>query len=75
MRGGIYVTIPPNQVKYMQLAAQSSFKGKSDRSKYNKATKLCGNIDKIRADYKKNLKSKSLEVRQIDTGHGNYVGD
>jgi hypothetical protein len=56
-----------NQVKYMQLAAQSSFKGKSDWSKYNKATKLCGNIDKIRADYKKNLKSKSLEVRQIAT--------
>jgi DNA topoisomerase-1 len=56
-----------NQVKYMQLAAQSSFKGKSDRSKYNKAAKLCGNIDKIRADYKKNLKSKSLEVRQIAT--------
>lgn len=56
-----------NQVKYMQLAAQSSFKGKSDRSKYNKAAKLCGNIDKIRADYKKNLKSKSLETRQIAT--------
>ncbi|KAL3798661.1 hypothetical protein HJC23_004412 [Cyclotella cryptica] len=56
-----------NQVKYMQLAAQSSFKGKSDRSKYNKAAKLCGNIDKIRANYKKNLKSKSLETRQIAT--------
>ncbi|KAL7511330.1 hypothetical protein ACHAXN_008438 [Cyclotella atomus] len=56
-----------NQVKYMQLAAQSSFKGKSDRSKYNKAAKLCGNIDKIRADYKKNLKSKSMEARQIAT--------
>lgn len=56
-----------NQVKYMQLAAQSSFKGKSDRSKYNKAAKLCGNIDKIRADYKKNLKSKSMENRQVAT--------
>jgi DNA topoisomerase-1 len=51
----------------MQLAAQSSFKGKSDRSKYNKAAKLCGNIDKIRTDYKKNLTSKSLETRQLAT--------
>ena len=56
-----------NSVKYMQLAAQSSFKGKSDRSKYNKAAKLCGNIDKIRKDYKKNLKSKSMETRQLAT--------
>ena len=56
-----------SQNKYMQLAAQSSFKGKSDRSKYNKAAKLCGNIDKIRADYKKNLKAKSHEVRQLAT--------
>ncbi|KAL7551186.1 hypothetical protein ACHAWF_014382 [Thalassiosira exigua] len=56
-----------SQNKYMQLAAQSSFKGKSDRSKYNKAAKLCGNIDKIRADYKKNLRAKSHEVRQLAT--------
>jgi len=55
------------QNKYMQLAAQSSFKGKSDRSKYNKAAKLCGNIDKIRADYKKNLTAKSGEKRQLAT--------
>lgn len=56
-----------NQNKYMQLAAQSSFKGKSDRSKYNKAARLCGNIDKIRKDYKKNLTSKSNETRQLAT--------
>lgn len=56
-----------NQSKYMQLAAQSSFKGKSDRSKYNKAARLCGNIDKIRKDYKKNLTSKSNETRQLAT--------
>ncbi|KAL9189416.1 hypothetical protein ACHAXT_009091 [Thalassiosira profunda] len=55
------------QNKYMQLAAQSSFKGKSDRSKYNKAARLCGNIDKIRKDYRKNLKSKEHEVRQVAT--------
>lgn len=56
-----------NQDKYMQLAAQSSFKGKSDRSKYNKAALLCANIDKIRASYKKKLKSKKNEERQLAT--------
>lgn len=56
-----------NQTKYMQLSAQSSFKGKSDRSKYNKAALLCENIDKIRADYKKNLKSKKNETKQLAT--------
>ena len=56
-----------NQVKYMQLAAQSSFKGKSDRSKYNKAALLCKNIDKIRASYKKQLKSKDTEAKQLAT--------
>ena len=56
-----------SQNKYMQLAAMSSFKGKSDRSKYNKAATLCGNIDRIRADYKKNLTSKSHETRQLAT--------
>mmetsp|Transcript_12005 Transcript_12005/g.17039 ORF Transcript_12005/g.17039 Transcript_12005/m.17039 type:complete len:745 (-) Transcript_12005:149-2383(-) len=56
-----------NQVKYMQLAAQSSFKGKSDRSKYNKAALLCKNIDKIRKSYKSHLKSKNMETRQLAT--------
>lgn len=56
-----------NQSKYMQLAAQSSFKGKSDRSKYNKAALLCKNIGKIRASYKKDLKSKDTETRQLAT--------
>lgn len=54
-----------NQSKYMQLAAQSSFKGKSDRSKYNKAAMLCKNIDKIRKSYKKDLKSKDPETKQL----------
>ena len=56
-----------NQVKYMQLAAQSSFKGKSDRKKYNKAALLCQNIVKIRAATRKSLKSKDLEERQLAT--------
>ena len=56
-----------NSVKYMQLSAQSSFKGKSDRAKYSKAALLCGNIDKIRASYKKKLVSKKIEDRQLAT--------
>lgn len=51
----------------MQLAAQSSFKGKSDRSKYNKAALLCKNIAKIRNSYKKDLKSKDTETKQLAT--------
>jgi len=55
------------QVKYMQLAAQSSFKGKSDRSKYNKAARLCEKIDGVRKSYKKKLKNKDSAVRQLAT--------
>ena len=56
-----------NQSKYMQLAAQSSFKGKSDRSKYNKAAKLCDKIVDIRKSYKKDLKSSDKETKQLAT--------
>ena len=55
------------QSKYMQLAAQSSFKGKSDRSKYSKAALLCKYITKIRKSYKKDLKAKNIETRQLAT--------
>jgi DNA topoisomerase I len=55
------------QSKYMQLAAQSSFKGKSDRSKYSKAALLCKNIEKIRKSYKKDLKSRDAETKQLAT--------
>jgi DNA topoisomerase I len=51
----------------MQLAAQSSFKGKSDRTKYNKAALLCKNIVKIRKSYKKDLKSKDALTKQLAT--------
>jgi len=56
-----------NQSKYMQLAAQSSFKGKSDRSKYNKAAMLCEKIEAIRKSYKKDLKSKDKETKELAT--------
>jgi DNA topoisomerase-1 len=63
-----------NQVKYMQLAAQSSSsRGKSDRKKYNKAALLCEkNIVKIRAATRKSLKSKDMErktARDRSLGH------
>lgn len=53
--------------KYVMLAAQSSFKGKSDRSKYEKAMRLKGCIDKIRADYRRNLSSKDSFKCQLAT--------
>ena len=56
-----------NQVKYMQLAAQSSFKGKSDRSKYSKAAVLCEKVIHVRAATRKSLKSKDVEERQLAT--------
>lgn len=45
-----------NQNKYVMLAASSSFKGKSDQEKYDKAMKLRSCIDKIRKDYTAKLK-------------------
>ncbi len=56
-----------NSVKYMQLAASSSFKGKSDMCKYSKAMKLKGYIGKIRKDYTARLTSSDPEVCQIAT--------
>jgi DNA topoisomerase-1 len=56
-----------NQSKYMQLAAQSSFKGKSDYKKYGKAALLCKHIAGIRKSYKKDLKSKDRETQQLAT--------
>lgn len=46
------------QNKYVMLAASSSFKGKSDRDKYNKAIELKGCIEVVRGDYKANIKDK-----------------
>ena len=37
-----------NGTKYVWLAASSSFKGKADRNKYEKARRLCKNIGKVR---------------------------
>ncbi|CAM9511012.1 unnamed protein product, partial [Ectocarpus fasciculatus] len=53
--------------KYMMLAASSSFKGKSDMAKYDKAMKLKGFIGKIRTDYEKKLSSNDRRTKQIAT--------
>ncbi|CAM9248831.1 unnamed protein product [Choristocarpus tenellus] len=53
--------------KYMMLAASSSFKGKSDMAKYDKAMKLKGFIGKIREDYTSNLNNSDKRTKQIAT--------
>jgi len=53
--------------KYVYLAASSSFKGESDRSKYEKARKLKSFIDRIRAHYTAALRSKDPLDRQVGT--------
>lgn len=53
--------------KYVYLAASSSFKGESDKSKYEKARRLRRFIDKIRAHYTAALSSKDEFQRQVGT--------
>jgi hypothetical protein len=45
------------KVKYVMLAANSSWKGMSDLSKYEKARELKKHIGKIRADYMKGARA------------------
>lgn len=56
-----------NGVKYVMLSASSSFKGKSDKEKYDKAARLKDNIGKIRHDYEQNLTSKDKDAKQLAT--------
>lgn len=56
-----------NQSKYVMLAASSSFKGKSDMEKYDKAIELKGCIGKIRADYTAKIKSSDRLKRELGT--------
>lgn len=53
--------------KYVFLAASSSFKGRSDREKYEKARRLKDYIDHIRETYERNLSDSDLYTRQIAT--------
>lgn len=51
--------------KYVWFANSSSFKGKSDFKKFETARKLKKHIDKIRADYRKNMKSSTEKEWQL----------
>lgn len=52
-------------VKYVRFSQNSSFKGMSDFKKFEKARELYKHVDKIRADYRKKLKSSLMIERQI----------
>ncbi|BGP08828.1 DNA topoisomerase 1 [Rhodotorula toruloides] len=54
-------------VKYVFLAAGSSLKGQSDLKKFEKARSLKEHVDRIRADYTADLKSKEMATRQRAT--------
>lgn len=53
--------------KYVFLAAGSSWKGQSDRQKFEKARELIKHVDRIRKDYTADLHSKSMQDRQRAT--------
>ncbi|KAH6637951.1 DNA topoisomerase 1 [Boeremia exigua] len=53
--------------KYVMLAANSDIKGQSDFKKFEKARDLKKHIDRIRADYRKELKSEKMVDRQRAT--------
>lgn len=53
--------------KYVMLAANSDVKGLSDFKKFEKSRELKEYIDKIRKDYKKNLKNELMVERQKAT--------
>ncbi|KAL0583243.1 hypothetical protein ABG067_006851 [Albugo candida] len=54
-------------IKYVWLAASSSFKGKSDMIKYEKARQLKKHIDRIRKNYTSGLKAKDRSTQQRST--------
>ncbi|GAA5863944.1 hypothetical protein JCM3774_004426 [Rhodotorula dairenensis] len=56
-----------NNVKYVFLAAGSSLKGQSDLKKFEKARALKAHVDRIRADYTADLRSKEMAIRQRAT--------
>ncbi|KAI0775835.1 hypothetical protein BD413DRAFT_470526 [Trametes elegans] len=53
--------------KYVFLAAGSSLKGQSDMMKFEKARELKKHVDRIRADYTADLKTKQMMERQRAT--------
>ncbi|KAF1949423.1 DNA topoisomerase 1 [Byssothecium circinans] len=53
--------------KYVMLAANSDIKGQSDFKKFEKARELKKHIDRIRNDYRRDLKSEKMADRQRAT--------
>ncbi|KAL5967517.1 DNA topoisomerase 1 [Taenia solium] len=53
-----------NNFKYVMLNASSRLKGEKDWKKYEVARRLHSCVDKIRADYRADFKSKEMRVRQ-----------
>ncbi|ORX99896.1 eukaryotic DNA topoisomerase I [Clohesyomyces aquaticus] len=53
--------------KYVMLAANSDIKGQSDYKKFEKARELKKHIDRIRKDYKQDMKSDKMADRQRAT--------
>jgi DNA topoisomerase-1 len=53
--------------KYVMLAANSDIKGQSDYKKFEKARELKKHIDRIREDYRRDLKSEKMADRQRAT--------
>ncbi|GAB7348823.1 hypothetical protein MBLNU459_g7535t1 [Dothideomycetes sp. NU459] len=53
--------------KYVMLAANSDVKGQSDHKKFEKARELKKHIDKIRKDYRRDLKAELMADRQRAT--------
>ena len=53
-----------NQIKYVMFNPSSKLKGEKDMQKYEKARKLKDHIDKIRAAYVADFKSKEMRIRQ-----------
>jgi DNA topoisomerase-1 len=53
--------------KYVMLAANSDIKGQSDFKKFEKARELKKHIDRIRQDYRRELKSEKMVDRQRAT--------
>ncbi len=56
-----------NNTKYIQLSAQSSFKGQSDYKKFEKARDLKKSVKHIRADYTRDMKDPLMAKRQLAT--------
>ncbi|KAH8551982.1 hypothetical protein BGW37DRAFT_493134 [Umbelopsis sp. PMI_123] len=54
-------------IKYVFLAATSSWKGQSDMQKFEKARELKKHVNRIRKDYRQQLNDKLMETRQRAT--------